>query len=111
MKINYRNICHKDSRIVLAEKICYAMKEHVCQLIVINYYIQIINPINIYKGTQHFYVSMVVKNFLFYNIYFTRGACMMMTSFCALFAQCKPNMSMGRLVLNCDLFSMQGPIN
>lgn len=110
MKINYRNICHKDSRIVLAEKICYAMKEHVCQLIVINYYIQIINPINIYKGTQHFYVSMVVKKFSFLQyLFYTRS--MHDTSFCALFAQRKPNMSMGRLVLNCDQFSMQGPIN
>lgn len=55
-------------------KICYAMKGHVCQLIVINYYIQIINPINIYKGTQHFYVSMVVKNFVFYKyLFYTRN--------------------------------------
>lgn len=109
MKINYRNICHKDFRIVLAEKICYAMKEHVCQLIVINYYLQIINPINIYKDTALLRVNGCKKFSFLQYLFYTRS--MHTTSSYALFVQCKPNISMGRLVLNCDQFSMQGPIN
>lgn len=71
------------------------MKEHICQLIVINSYIQIINPINIYKDTQHFLRVDGKKEFSFLQyLFYTRSACMLQVSV-RRFAQCKPNIKHG----------------